>query len=171
MSLIHELKNKKIIKFGDYTLRSGIKSKYYCDIKEALGNPKILDLIVNQLIKDVPKNSTCIAGSGYGGISLASLVAYKLRIPLVLVRDKVKNHGTKKTIDGYLPTKKDIVCIVDDVFTTGSSLNETREKLAITGVRFCKPVVVLKRKNSKNVICLISDKDIFDKIQSNPSTL
>ncbi len=161
MSLIHELKNKKIIKYGDYILRSGIKSKYYCDIKETFGNPKLLGLIVNQLVKVVPKNSTCIAGSGYGGITLASLTAYKLKVPLVLVRDNVKSHGTKKIIDGYMPTKNDVVCIVDDVFTTGSSILETKNKLKFTKVKFCRPVVVLKRKNSKSVIGLISDKDIF----------
>jgi orotate phosphoribosyltransferase len=163
MYLIKLLKKEKIIKLGDFTLRSGIKSNYYCDIKEAFGNPITLKTIVNQLVKVVPGNVTCIAGSGYGGITLASLVSYKLKMPLVLVRDKVKDHGTKKVIDGYTPNNKDVVCIIDDVFTTGSSIKDTKDKLVITKVKFSKHVVVLNRSNSKEVISLISDSDILNK--------
>jgi orotate phosphoribosyltransferase len=160
MNLITELKKYKILKFGDFTLRSGIKSNYYCDIKEALGNPKILKIKINELVKIIPKNTTCIAGSGYGGITLASLVSYKLNLPLVLVRDTAKNHGTKKIIDGYIPTQKDIVCIVDDVFTTGSSIRDTKERLLYTKTKFTKPIVVLNRSKEKSIISLIKDTDI-----------
>ncbi len=160
MNLVKELKKKNILKLGDFTLRSGIKSNYYCDIKETFGDPKLLSSIVDQLVKIVPKNATCIAGSGYGGITLASLVSNKLKLPLVLVRDKIKVHGTKKTVDGYVPTKKDFVCIVDDVFTTGSSIKETKEKLVTTKAKFTKAIVVLDRSNLNRVLSLVKDRDI-----------
>jgi orotate phosphoribosyltransferase len=160
MDLIKYLKKKNILKFGEFTLRSGVKTHYYCDIKEALGDPKLLHLFTKGLIKLVPKNATCIAGSGYGGTTLASLVAYKLKLPLILVRDKIKNHGTKKTIDGYVPTSKDKVCIVDDVFTTGSSIGETKEKLLETGAKFTKAVVVINRSHEKKVLSLLNDRDL-----------
>ncbi len=160
MNLVKILKDKDILKFGNFTLRSGIKTNYYCDIKEALGSPRLLSLFANELVKVVPKNTTCIAGSGYGGITLASLVAYKLKLPLVLVRDNIKNHGIKKSIDGYLPTKKDKICIVDDVFTTGSSIRETKEKLMPTKAKFTKAIVVLNRSNQK-ILSLVSDKELI----------
>ena len=160
MDLIKYLKSKNVLKFGEFTLRSGIKTHYYCDIKEALGDPELLDLFTKGLIKLVPKNTTCIAGSGYGGITLASLVSYKLKLPLVLVRDKIKNHGTKKLIDGYVPTAKDRVCIVDDVFTTGSSIRETKEKLMKTKAKITKAIVVLNRSNKKEVLSLLNDRDL-----------
>ncbi len=162
MNLIKLLKKEKIIKFGEFTLRSGIKSSYYCDIKKALGNPLILKVITNQLVKVVPKKVTCIAGSGYGGIVLASLVAYKMNVPLVLVRDKIKDHGTRKLIDGYVPNSKDTICIIDDVFTTGSSISDTKDKLTETKVKFVKPIVVLDRSSKKDVSSLIIDKDILN---------
>lgn len=158
--LITLLKQNNILTYGDFTLRSGQQSNYYCDIKQALGNPKVLKLIITELIKLVPTKTTCIAGSGYGGITLASLVAYKLGLPLSLVRDKVKDHGTKKLIDGYIPNKKDVVCIIDDVFTTGSSITDTREKLVITNTKFTKPLVVLNRSNNKQVISVLCDRDL-----------
>ncbi len=161
--LIKLLKDKNILKSGNFILRSGKQSDYYCDIKEALGYPEVLNMLVTELIKLVPTNATCIAGCGYGGITLASLVAYKKKIPLVLVRDKIKNHGTKKIIDGYTPNKKDVVCIIDDVFTTGSSIKDTKEKLAYLKSKFTKPVVVLNRSRKSVVISILTDKNLSGK--------
>lgn len=161
MKLLALLKRKNILTYGDFTLRSGVKTDYYCDIKEALGDPELVTILTDALVKIVPKGATCIAGSGYGGITLASLVAYKLKLPLSLVRDKIKDHGTKKSIDGYLPTNKDRVCIVDDVYTTGSSIRDTKEKLTPTKVKFSKAIVVLVRSNKKEVLSLLSDKDLI----------
>jgi orotate phosphoribosyltransferase len=160
-SLTKLLSEKNIIKYGNFTLRSGISASYYCDIKEVFGYPEILMRIIDELLKLIPKNSTCIAGSGYGGITLASLVAYKKNLPLVLVRDKVKNHGIKKVIDGYIPNKKDVVCIIDDVYTTGSSISDTMEKLSVLNVTFTKPVVVLNRSKKRTILSLLIDKDLL----------
>lgn len=160
MKLLKLLIQKNILKYGDFRLRSGIKSDYYCDIKEAIGDPDILKELVKEIVKIVPRDCTCIAGSGYGGITLASLVAYKLNLPLTLVRDKVKDHGTKKIIDGYVPNKNDLVCIIDDVFTTGSSLSDTKKKLLSTKVKFAKSIVVLNRSKKNDVISLITDRDL-----------
>ncbi len=160
-SLINLLFIQKILKYGEFTLRSGLTSPYYCDIKEALGNVKILEKIITELTALIPKATTCIAASGYGGITLASIVAYKKRLPIVLVRDKIKNHGTKKMIDGYIPTKDDYVCIVDDVFTTGSSISDTKQKLLPLKCKFVTPVVVLNRSKKKSVVSILQDRDLL----------
>lgn len=159
--LVKKLKEKGIFVQGDFVLRNGESSDYYCDIKKSLGDPKLLQHIVRALLPLVPSQTTCIAGSGYGGITLASLVAYKKKLPLALVRDKIKDHGTKKVIDGYVPNKKDIVCIIDDVFTTGSSIKDTKEKLIPLQVKFTKPLVVLNRSKSKSIICVTEEKDFL----------
>lgn len=154
------LQKENILKHGDFILRSGIRSSYYCDIKEALGKPKILNRIIDGAIALIPKATTCIAASGYGGITLASIIAHRKKLPIVLVRDKVKNHGTKKIIDGYVPTKNDFVCIVDDVFTTESSIKYTKQKLVFLKCKFVTPVVVLNRSTKKSVVSILSDKDL-----------
>jgi len=158
--LIKKLQKKGIFVQGDFTLRNGESSDYYCDIKKALGDPELLQYIVTALLLLIPQNTTCIAGSGYGGITLASLVAYKKKLPLILVREKIKDHGTKKVIDGYIPNKKDTICIIDDVFTTGSSIRDTKEKLSITRARYTKSIVVLNRSKDKSVLSVIIDADI-----------
>jgi orotate phosphoribosyltransferase len=161
VKLIALLQKEKILKYGVFTLTSGITSHYYCDMKQALGNVKLLESIISSLVPLVPAKATCIAGSGYGGITLASLVAYKKKLPLVLVRDKVKEHGTKKAIDGYVPTKKDYVCVIDDVFTTGSSIADTNDKLKVTNCKLTKPLVVLNRSKSRSVISVLAGKDLL----------
>lgn len=158
--LVKLLQQENILKYGKFTLRSGEVSDYYCDIKEAFGQPKILKLMVSEIAKIIPENTTCIAGSGYGGLPLSATVANKLNLPLTLVRDKIKDHGTKKYIDGYTPTKKDIVCIIDDVYTTGGSINDTKENLKSCGCKFTKPVVVLNRGNKNIVLNIVSGKDL-----------
>ena len=79
----------------------------------------------------------------------------------MLVRNEVKNHGTKKTVEGYLPTKNDRVCIVDDVFMTGSSINDTKQKLAPLKCKFTKPVVVINRSRKKFVLCVLQGDDLI----------
>lgn len=163
MNLVDLFKKAKIIKFGSYTLTSGIQSHYYCDVKEVLGDSVLLRKVISELVKIIPKQATCIAGMGYGGISLASLVAFNLKLPIVMVRDKPREHGTKKTIDGYITRNKVVVCVVDDVFTTGSSIRNIKSKLLHTKTKFTKSVVVLNRSNfanTKEVVSLITDKDI-----------
>ncbi|MDB5237560.1 MAG: Orotate phosphoribosyltransferase [Parcubacteria group bacterium] len=160
--LIDLLRKNQILTHGEFKLRSGLKSSYYCDIKQALGNPVILEMIVKTLAELVPPEATCIAGSGYGGIPLASLVAYRKKLPLVLVRDKVKGYGTKKTVEGYVPTRNDCVCIIDDVFTTGSSIRETKANLSQTKCTFVKPLVVLNRSKTNQVISILRDADLQD---------
>lgn len=160
-TFVNLLLKREILKHGNFKLRSGSTSSYYCDIKESFGDPEILNIIIKRLILLVPKKATCIVGFGYGGITLASIVSYRMKLPLVLVRDQVKKHGTKKIIDGYLPNKNDYCCIVDDVFTSGSSILATKEKLLDTRCKFTKPLVVLNRSTKNSVISILNGKDLL----------
>ena len=98
--LVKLLIKKNILKHGIFILKSGEKSNFYSDIKESFGDTEILTNIVYELTKLIPDNTTCVAASGYGGITLASLISYKKKIPLILIRDNIKHHGTKKIIEG-----------------------------------------------------------------------
>ena len=159
--LANLLRENKILKHGQFKLRSGRHSSYYCDIRETFGNVKILGEIIKEIIPLIPKETTCIAGSGLGGIALASIVAYKKKLPVALVRNEVKDHGTKKTIEGYLPTKNDCVCIVDDVFMTGSSISDTKQKLTPLKCKFTKHVVVINRSEKNTVFSVLRGNDLI----------
>ena len=141
---------KKLISIGTIhkepvVLRSGKAAEFYCDIKKAFGDSEILNSLADEIGKLLPKNTTVVAASGYGGLPLASVVCSRLNKKLCAVRSKEKDHGKMGFIDGYVPNKKDIVVIVDDVLTTGSSIKEVVETLESIDVKAKMAVVIVKR--------------------------
>ena len=62
-------------------------------------------------------------GVPYAGIPFASVLSYKLNIPLLMMRKEVKEYGTKKKIEGETKNRK--LILIEDVMTTGKSIMET----------------------------------------------
>lgn len=128
-------------------LSSGKISDYYCDIKKAYGEPDLLNYFSEEIGKLLSPETTCIAASGYGGLPLAACVASRFSKKFVAVRDKEKDHGKGGLIDGYIPKNKDVVTIVDDVLTTGSSINSVLMVLKKNNTKVNQIVVIVKRGN------------------------
>ncbi len=148
-NLIKKLRDLNIIHKEKTILRSGKTSDFYCDIKKAFGSPHILKALADEIGLKLPQKTTCIAASGYGGIPLASVIASRFNKKFTAVRNTEKNHGKKGFIDGYIPNKKDVLVIVDDVLTSGSSIKETRSILNRIGIKTHSAIVVVKRGNPK----------------------
>ena len=163
ISLAGELRKLKIIKKGKVIGKSGKVLDFYVDIKKAIGSPRVFNLICEGMCKTIDKRATCIAGSGLGGLPLATAVSLRLSLPLVLVRDGVKKHGLQNKINGYIPTKKDKVVIIDDVFTTGTCISSIVQTLAITKAKIVSGCVVVNRGDaSKFKIPIKSPSTIKD---------
>lgn len=147
-------------------LKGGQSSGFYIDIKAAMGEPKIFARLIHELAAMVPNHATCIAGSGYGGLPLAAAVAHRLMLPFVMVRDTAKQHGTKQLVDGYVPNSKDRVVIIDDVYTSGTSIRHTervlrRRKVPVIG----RCVVVDRSVGNPPVISLVRGEDLLQREQ------
>lgn len=141
--LISKLKEAEIVTREQVTLRSGETSDFYCDVRKLFGYPEILNFVCDELFKKLPVGTSCIAASGYGGLPLAAVVASRNNLKLCGVRSSSKDHGKSGLIAGYVPTKEDVVVIIDDVLTSGSSVKETVAGLAtIDIVPKCVYVVV-----------------------------
>ncbi len=123
-SLADALKECGAIKFGDFTLASGKKSKYYVDIKKASTNPELLKLIarrISELMEHHSIKPDIIGGVALGGVPIAVSVSLETGLPLLIIRKEQKDYGTKGQIVGdVLPGKK--VVLVEDVTTTGGSV-------------------------------------------------
>lgn len=139
------LQGEGVVIHKSVELRSGEKSDHYIDIKKSYGNPESLEAIAEALAVKINENTTCIAGMGHGGLPLAVAVSMKMGLPLAMVRDSEKSHGLGGMIDGYIPDTEDRVSIVDDVFTTGSSLKATIEAVEGVGSNVLGCYVVVKR--------------------------
>ena len=117
------LKDCGALQFGDFTLASGAKSKYYIDIKRASTDPKVLKLIAEGMAKGLREQGLKvdrIAGIVLGSVPLAAALSLETGIPYVMVRKEKKDHGTGKLIEGVL-NSGDKVLVVEDVITSAGS--------------------------------------------------
>lgn len=115
-----------------FTWASGIKSPIYCDNRKLIAFPDIRESIVGEMITKIgPMNPEVIAGTATAGIPWAAFVAYQMKLPMVYVRTKPKEHGAGKQIEGHLEPGKKIVLVEDLISTGGSSIkaaNALREE-------------------------------------------
>lgn len=154
-SLAGALKDCEAIRFGDFTLASGKKSRYYIDIKKASTNPDVLKCIAIEMKEKIQQKSIhgdfigCVA---LGGVPIAVAVSLETSMPLVIVRKETKDYGTKGQIIGD-PKPGSSVILVEDVTTTGGSVIKAITILKEKGleVRFVLVVVDREEGASENL--------------------
>jgi len=118
-----------------FTWASGIKSPIYCDNRMIYSHPDARSFIVGALasrVKSLHVPPDVIAGTATAAIGWAALVADRMKLPLVYVRAKAKDHGAKKRIEGDLNPQKHIV-VIEDLISTGGSSISTVEALRNEG--------------------------------------
>lgn len=135
-----------IIKFGQFTLKSGIQSPFYVDLRPLASDPKILKSLAEHLLSLTEiQNSELICGVPYAALPMATAMSLRADIPLIIKRKEAKAYGTKKLIEGiYKAGQKCLV--VEDVITSGKSLLETIPEIESEGVKVSEIVVVLDRE-------------------------
>ena len=119
------LKGCGALQFGDFTLASGAKSKYYIDIKRASTDPKVLKLIAEGMaakLKELGLKVDRIAGIVLGSVPLAAALSLETGIPYVMVRKEKKDHGTGKLIEGVLNSGEKVLVVEDVITSAGSSV-------------------------------------------------
>lgn len=122
--LIKKLYQHKIIKFGEFTLKSGIQSPIYFDLRSLISVPELFRLTTQLLTQVAEKlDFDLVCGVPYGALSFASLVAFNTQKPMIIKRKDVKEYGTKKNIEGLF-TPGSTCLLIEDVSTTGSSCIE-----------------------------------------------
>ena len=164
--LIEKLNQLDVLERQKVILKSKKISDFYIDIKKAYGFPEILNEITDRLYALIPKEANCIASSDYGGLPLATAISSKYGLNLTLIRNKKKNHGLNKLIDGYIPNPKDKIAIVDDVMTTGTSLKKIIKIIKPTKAKILGCYVVVNRGKADlkyPLHWLFEAKDFFEK--------
>jgi uridine monophosphate synthetase len=135
------------IKFGDFTLKSGLKSPIYIDLRQIITYPQLLKQVGAAYLPLLAKlEFKRLAGLPYAAIPIATAISLAGDYPLIYPRKEVKTYGTKAEIEGeYQPGET--VVVIDDLATTGSSKVEAIEKLTAAGL-LVKDVVVLVDRQS-----------------------
>lgn len=130
---------------GDFTLRSGRKSKYYLDKYLFETQPDILRALGEMFAKHVESTTTLIAGAELGGIALAAAASLAANKPFVIIRNAKKDYGTGKPYEGKI-TDNDSVLLVEDIATTGGQVLEAARFIKSVGARVERIVAVIDRQ-------------------------
>uniref|UniRef100_A0A1B0A7K6 Uridine 5'-monophosphate synthase n=1 Tax=Glossina pallidipes TaxID=7398 RepID=A0A1B0A7K6_GLOPL len=154
-SLVLKLYEINAFKFGNFKMKVGINSPVYFDLRVIVSYPEVMQTISN-LVADYMKEHNLVAkhvcGVPYTALPIATIVAVKENIPMLVRRKEAKSYGTKKLIEGIFRLG-DTCLIIEDVVTSGSSILDTIRDLKQEGIQVTDAIVVVDREQggAKNI--------------------
>ena len=152
---IQFLENAGVLKFGDFTAKSGRKIPYFInagDIKTGEQIAKLGEFYAKSYLEKVGNKRCVLYGPAYKGISIAVSAAVALSkegldVPFFFDRKEVKDHGEGGMFVGYVPKAGEEVVITEDVITAGTAIRESMGKLsAIDGMKVAAVLIMVDRK-------------------------
>ncbi|MHA1860214.1 MAG: orotate phosphoribosyltransferase [Candidatus Asgardarchaeia archaeon] len=136
------------LKFGDFVLSSGKRSPYYLDLRILPSFPRFFDEVTDAYIEVIRKEVDefdRIGGVLTAGVPIATLVSFKMKVPMVYVRSKEKEYGRKRRVEGIIE-KGDRILMIDDLITTGENLIEAANSIREEGAVVRDAVVLIDRE-------------------------
>lgn len=125
------------VREGDFVLKSGQRSSWFCDAKQTTCRPDGMLLVADAALAAIPDDVTAIGGLTMGAdavaFGVAAIGATRGRLLRSFsVRKEVKDHGGGGRIAGALDPG-DRVVIVEDAVTRGVSMLEAADVVADAG--------------------------------------
>lgn len=133
---------------GDFVLRSGRRSSWYLDKYRFETEPEILRALGVRLAdatREHEPEAVRLAGPALGAVALAASAAMASDLPFIIVRGETKEYGTAKRIEGPFE-RGELVCLVEDVVTSGGALAEAVSALRDEGLVVRNAVCVVDRE-------------------------
>jgi len=135
------------IKFGQFTLKSGLISPIYLDLRQLVSFPRLLEQVANAYLPVLQGLSfDRLAALPYAALPIATAISLKGGWPMVYPRKEVKQYGTRAEIEGLYEEGERAV-VIDDLATTGGSKFEAIEKLTSAGLKVTDVVVLIDRQS------------------------
>ena len=151
---IEFLEGAGVLKFGDFTAKSGRKIPYFInagDIKTGDQIRKMGQFYAKAYADKIGNKKTVLYGPAYKGIPIAVSVACALSengldVPFFFNRKEAKDHGEGGVFVGYKPQDTEEIVIVEDVITAGTAIRESMEILSGLGAKVAAVFVMVDRK-------------------------
>lgn len=181
------LEDAGVLKFGDFTAKSGRKIPYFInagDIKTGGQIQKLGEFYAKAYFEKVGNKRAVLYGPAYKGIPIAVSVAVALAregldVPFFFNRKEEKDHGEGGVFVGYKPQSGEDIVIVEDVVTAGTAIRESMAILSkLEGTKVAATFVMVDRKEKgqtdKSAIAEVADEygfpvysvvDVYDIIE------
>ena len=149
------LESAGVLKFGDFTAKSGRKIPYFInagEIKTGAQIARLGEFYAKAYLEKLGKEESVLFGPAYKGIPLAvsaaaALAKEGLDVPFFFNRKEAKDHGEGGVFVGYVPKAGQKVVIIEDVITAGTAIRESMALLnPLEGVRVAAAFVMVDRK-------------------------
>ena len=152
---IEFLQGAGVLKFGDFTAKSGRKIPYFINagqIKTGAEIARLGEFYAKAYHEKLGDKKAVLYGPAYKGISIAvsaavALSKNSLDVPFFFNRKEIKDHGEGGMFVGYVPQAGEDVVIVEDVITAGTAIRESMAILRqLQGVNVAATFVMVDRK-------------------------
>lgn len=148
ISQLHKVGAAKIDFDKGWTLKSGLWSPIYINLRILQSHPQFLTSIASELKQLIIKKKIkydSLASIPLGGLPLGIAVSLAARKPHILPRMDSKKHGLGVKVDGIYK-KGDRVLLIDDLITAATSKLEAIDELMKVGLTVKDILVVLDRQ-------------------------